>query len=53
MGRMGLTERLDQFAALLEQDLPIPVIAERMGIGKGYGYALLDKIRERLGPQAR
>lgn len=45
-------ERLDRFAELLSQDIPVPVICQRMGIGKGAGYALLMKIRRRLGWQA-
>ena len=45
-------EKLDRFAALLEQDLPISVIAQRMGVSRGAAQNLLIAIRKRLGPQA-
>lgn len=46
------SERLDRFAELLSQDLPMRVIAERMGIGKGAAYAMLCKLRDKYGWQA-
>lgn len=46
-------ERLDRFAELLSLDIAIPDICRRMGIGKGAGYALMMKLRERLGWQAQ
>lgn len=46
-------ERLDRFAELLSQDIETPLICQRMGIGRGAGYALLVKLRARLGWQAR
>lgn len=45
--------RLDRFAELLSLGIPIPAICQRMGIGKGAGYALLMKLREQLGWQAQ
>lgn len=38
-------DRLDRFAELVSQDIPIPQIAERMGIGKGAAYSLMMKLR--------
>ena len=46
-------DRLDHFAELLSRDIPIPQIAERMGIGRGAAHALLKKLRDRLGDQAQ
>jgi hypothetical protein len=45
-------ETLDRFAELLSQDIPLRMIAERMGIRTPRASQLLMKIRERLGPQA-
>jgi hypothetical protein len=51
---MSLDERLDQLAALLEQDIPLPICAERMGYAaKSTVYALFMIMRKRLGPQAK
>jgi hypothetical protein len=47
------TARLDRFAELLSLDIPIPQICERMGIGKGSGFALMMKLREKYGWQAQ
>ena len=46
-------ERLDRFAELVSLDIPIPQIAERMGIGKGAAYAIMMKLRAKYGSQAR
>lgn len=51
--QLGPEARLDQFAELLSRDIPIPAICQRMGIGRGAGYALLTKLRTRLGVQAK
>lgn len=50
MRRVGLLER---FAELLAEDLPIPVIRERMGITNGHAQKLMCRIRKDLGTQAR
>jgi hypothetical protein len=50
---INAAERMDRFAELLSQDIPIPVICQRMGIGKGAGYALMMKLRDKYGWQAR
>lgn len=41
--------RLNRFAELISQDLPIPIICERMGIGKGVAHALMMKLRNMYG----
>lgn len=51
--RIDPRQRLDRFAELLSSDIPIPQIAERMGIGRGTAHDLLKKIRDELGDQAR
>ena len=51
--RIDADDRLNRFAELLSLDIPIPEICLRLGIGKGAGYALLMKLRQRLGAQAR
>lgn len=43
--------RLNRFAELVSQDLPISVICERMGIGKGPAHALMRKLRNMYGEQ--
>ena len=45
-------ERLHHFSELLSQDIPLAVIAQRMGIRTPRASQLLMKVRERLGPQA-
>jgi hypothetical protein len=44
---------VDKFTRLLEQDLPMFVIARRMNIGETKAEALLARIRRELGWQAR
>jgi hypothetical protein len=46
-------ERLDRFAELMSQDIPVPQIAERMGIGKGAAYVLKLKLERMYGGSAR
>jgi hypothetical protein len=43
----------DRFAELLSQDLPIPVIRERMGLTNGRAQQIMKAIRDGLGPQAQ
>jgi hypothetical protein len=45
--------KLDRFAELLSLDLEIPLIARRMGIGKGHAYNLLAALRAKFGWQAQ
>ena len=44
---------IDRFAELLSQDLPIPVIKERLGLRGGSAHTYLHKIRKGLGWQAQ
>lgn len=44
---------LDRFAELLSRDVPLSVIAERMGIRRARASQLLMTLRKRLGEQAR
>lgn len=47
-------ERLDELAALLEQDIPLRTCCDRLGYAApGSVYALFAEMRRRLGPQAR
>ena len=48
----GYEAKLDRFAELLSQDLPLSVVAERMGIRRPRASQLLMELRARLGPQA-
>lgn len=43
----------ERFAELLSQDLPIPVIRERMGLSNGRAQQIMRAIRAELGWQAR
>jgi DNA-binding IclR family transcriptional regulator len=45
-------QRLDHFAELLSQDIPLHDIAERLGVRTARASQLLMKLRARLGPQA-
>lgn len=45
--------QLERFAELLSQDLPIPVIRERMSLSNGRAQAIMMTIRAELGWQAR
>jgi hypothetical protein len=45
-------ERMDHFAELLSIELDRQSICERMGLGRNAYYAMLFKLRKRLGPQA-
>lgn len=44
--------RLERFAELLSLDIPVPVIAQRLGIKNGAAQALLCKLRDKFGWQA-
>jgi DNA-binding IclR family transcriptional regulator len=50
--RIDAAARLDHFAELLSQDIPVPQIAERLGIGKGAAYALKMKLERMYGGPA-
>lgn len=45
-------ERLDRFAELVSLDLPIAVIALRMGIHKTAAHALMAQLRSKYGWKA-
>jgi hypothetical protein len=45
--------KLDQFAEYLAEGKSVPEASRLVGIYSGYGNALLQRIRKRLGPQAR
>ena len=45
--------RLDHFAEPLSLDIEVPDICQRMGIGRGSGYALIKKLRDKYGWQAQ
>lgn len=44
--------KLDRFAELLSLDIEMPMIAQRMGLGRGAAHALLAKLRAKYGWQA-
>lgn len=44
---------LDRFAELLAEGLTVAEAAKRMGVTYEYGNAMLQRIRKRLGGQAR
>lgn len=50
---MSPEERLDRFAELLSQEVPIRDAGTRLGITSTSANRLFRKICERLGPQAR
>jgi len=50
--RAAKADQLDRFTELLSLDLPLSVIAERMGIRRPRASQLLMEVRKRLGPQA-
>jgi transposase len=45
--------RLDQFAEYLAEGYSVPDAARMVGVGPAYGNSLLQRIRKRLGPQAK
>lgn len=45
-------DRVDQFAELLSQDIPVHEITRQMVLTKGQASAVMRRIREDLGPQA-
>ena len=45
--------RRDQFAEHLANGLTVPQAAQRLGITNQYGNAMLQRIRHKIGPQAR
>lgn len=45
--------KLDQFAEHLADGLSVPEAAQRVGWASSQGNAMLQRIRKRLGPQAR
>jgi hypothetical protein len=45
--------KLDRFAELLSLDIPMPTIAERLGIGRGAAHHLLAELRAKYGWQAQ
>lgn len=53
MGRhQHIQERVDQFAELLSQDIPVHEVTRKMNLTKGQASAVMRRIREDLGPQA-
>lgn len=45
--------KIDRFAELLSQDLPIATIRQRLALTKSAAYGYLRRIRVSLGEQAR
>lgn len=44
---------MDQFAEHLANGLSVADAAKAMGLDGGYAHSLLQRIRKRLGPQAK
>jgi len=52
-GVAGCRTRLDAFAEYLAQGLTVKEAARAMGHDQAYGNALMQRLRKRLGSQAR
>jgi transposase-like protein len=52
LARSGM-KTIDQFAELLAEGYGVTAAARMLGVEPTYGNAMLQRIRKRLGPQAR
>lgn len=51
--RVDTERRLNRFDELESLDVPIPQIAERMGVHQSVAYVMMKKLRDKYGWQAR